>query len=112
MEVINFKGYVFVCDRIDLVENELFIKLIKDNLITSKNVDEEEVYRITNYNSSDGVILADINLSTLLSEVLMYLDEPYFPRALKLLESNHYGCEKIDIYYIDDTYYIEFLMFR
>lgn len=111
MEIINFKGYVFICDRIDLIENELYIELVKDNLITSENMNEEEVNRITNYNS-DGVILMDMDLSTLLNEILMYLDEPYFLRALKLLESNHYGCEMVDIYYINDTYYIEFLMFR
>ena len=114
MEIINLKGYVFICDRIDLVENELFIDLIiKNNLITKKNMEKKEVYRITNYEIEDGnVILGDANLSTLLNEILIYLGEPYFLRALRLLESNYYGYEKIDIYYIDDTYYIDFLMFR
>lgn len=113
MELINFKGYVFVCDRIDLVENELFINLIiKDNLITSDKMNKEEIDKIINYNSNDGVILADMDLSTLLNEMLTSLDEPYFSRALKLLELNHYGYEKIDIYYIEDTYYIDFMMFR
>ena len=113
MEIINFKGYVFICDRIDLVENELFIDLIiKDNLITSDKMNKEEIDKIINYNSNDGVILADMYLSTLLNEMLTSLDEPYFLRALRLLESNYYGYEKIDIYYIDGTYYIDFLMFR
>lgn len=110
MEIINFKGYVFICDRIDLIENELFIKLIKDNLITGDNMNKEEIDRITIDN--DDVILSDIDLSTLLSEILMYLDEPYFLKALKLLELNYYGYEKIDIYYIEDIYYIDFLMVR
>lgn len=111
MEIINFKGYVFMCDRMDLAENELFIDLIiKDNVITGDNMNEEEIDRITIDN--DDVILTDMDLSTLLNEIFRYLDEPYFSRALKLLELNYYGYEKIDIYYIDDTYYIDFLMFR
>lgn len=112
MEIINFKGYVFICDRIDLVENELFIELINDNLITSDKMNKEEIDKIINYNSNGGVILADMYLSTLLNEMLTSLDEPCFSRALKLLESSYYGYEKIDIYYIDGMYYIEFLMFR
>ena len=113
MELMNFKGYVFMCDRMDLAENELFIDLIiKDNVIPVDNMNEEEIDRIINYNSNDGVILADMDLSTLLNEIFTSLDEPYFSRALKLLELNYYGYEKIDIYYIEDTYYIDFMMFK
>ena len=114
MELINFKGYVFMCDIVDLAESELFIDLIiKNNLITSDKMNKEEIDRIINYEiDNDSVILGDMDLSTLLSEIFTSLDEPYFSKALKLLELNYYGYEKIDIYYIEDTYYIDFMMFR
>ena len=114
MELINFKGYVFMCDIVDLAESELFIDLIiKNNLITSDKMNKEEIDRIINYEiDNDSVILGDMDLSTLLSEIFTSLDEPYFSKALKLLELNYYGYEKIDIYYIEDKYYIDFMMFR